>query len=125
MTRKEILQAAEQLPQADLEALVGDFARLSASRQADRLSERETELFGRINGSVSEDHWTRYEQLLAKRKVAPLSDDERVELLRLGDEIEVQHADRIDALAELAVLRGVGLRQLMQELGLQGPRDVE
>lgn len=125
MTREEILQAAEDLPPHELDALVSDFVRLSARRKGDNLSELETALFARINTSLPEETWTRYQALLDLEREGSLSPEQRDEMLRIGDELESQNADRIEAVTDLALLRNVSLRQMMHDLGVQGPRDAE
>jgi hypothetical protein len=124
MTRKEILQGSEHLPTSELDALVSEFARLSVPGRGTASSKEESELFARIYNTVPEATWDRYEQLLKAETDERLTEEERAEMLRLGDEIEVQNADRFAALAELANVRGVTLRQLLADIGLPGPRQV-
>ena len=53
-----------------------------------------------------------------KRDDATLAPKEKVELLNLVDEVERRSVERLEALAELAELRGVSLTELMRSLGV-------
>jgi hypothetical protein len=59
----------------------------------------------------------RYQELLRKREAAQLSGAELEELLALSDRIEVLHAERMAAIAELARLRGISLSEMVSQLG--------
>ena len=69
-----------------------------------------------IDRRLPDDFWRRYDQLVAMRKAEALRPDgsEHAELIRLTDELECRHADRLVLLAELATLRGTTLAELMK-----------
>jgi hypothetical protein len=67
---------------------------------------------------------SRYHELIDKRRAGTIGADEYEELLRLTDEVETLHAQRIENLADLALLRGVPLAGVMQQLGIQTPSKV-
>jgi hypothetical protein len=81
----------------------------------------ESSLLERINEGLPDETWTRYEALKEKRDAETLTDAEHEELIRLSDEIEIWNARRLEAVAELAKLRGVPFPELVKQLGL-GPR---
>src|SRR5438132_78397 len=56
-----------------------------------------------------------------RRDAATLTDAEHAELIRLVNEVEIWNARRLEAVAELARLRGVRFPDLVRQLGL-GPR---
>jgi len=83
------------------------------------LSKTESDLLVRINSAVPETVWNEYDILNAKRKSETLSEVEQKRLIELSDEIDEVHFDRIAAASDLAELRSVPLKQLMQELGIR------
>jgi hypothetical protein len=58
----------------------------------------------------------RYEQLIAQRDAESLTADEQRELEKLTKQAEAFDVDRVDALSNLATLRGISLSDLMDEL---------
>jgi hypothetical protein len=78
----------------------------------------DSEPLRRINQPIPTELQQRYDLLLAKRQAEILAPDEYDELLRLTGEIETLEARRVEALAELARLRGTSLRALMNSLGV-------
>jgi hypothetical protein len=80
---------------------------------------REQELLRRleeIDRRLPGDFWRRYEQLVSMRKAETLRPDspEHGELIRMTDELECRHADRLALLSELAKLRGTSLAEVMK-----------
>lgn len=63
----------------------------------------------------------RFDLLTAKRSAETLTSEEYDELLALSDEIELRDAQRVEYLAELAQLRNISLRSLMQQLDIRPP----
>jgi len=88
-----------------------------------RASQPETELLARINEGLPEETWGRYRELVAKRRAEELTPEQHAELMALTHQIEETHARRLEALGELARLRGTSLETLMQELGIKFPPD--
>jgi uncharacterized protein involved in type VI secretion and phage assembly len=82
------------------------------------VSKRETVLLGRINAGLSEHQARRLKSLDAQREEETLTPEEHAELLSLVDKSERLAVDRAEALVELARLRGVTVRSLMNDLGL-------
>jgi hypothetical protein len=58
---------------------------------------------------------------VAKRQAEALTDEEHAELTALSNYIEELNARRMQRLAELAHLRGITLRELLERLGIAPP----
>ncbi len=82
------------------------------------VSEREATLLQQINLDISSEKWELYLNLKEKRAQSNLSETEREQFLALVEEIELANARRITVLAELAQIRNVPIRILMEQLGL-------
>jgi len=85
------------------------------------LSPEQTALVQRINRGLPAELQARSERLVNKRKRSRLTAVERNELLQITNIAESLDADRAAALAELAKLRGVPIRVLMEEMGIKPP----
>jgi hypothetical protein len=88
---------------------------------AARQQETESRLLEQISAGLAPDTWQRYHELTAKRRDDSLSDTEYSELLRLTEEVELWNARRLELLLELARLRGIPLRALVEQMGLAAP----
>lgn len=117
----ELLYAANELDELDLDVLVDQILLLRAQRKSSVLSEDETRLLLQINQGVPEEMHQQYRSLVVKRDAETLTDDEYKTLLALSDRIEVLAASRAGALVQLANLRQIPLIQLMDNLGIQTP----
>lgn len=87
-------------------------------KQAKRLSKKETELFLKINRTLSEDKQQRYDELTEKRFEETLTKKEHAELLKLIEEIEQIWVERLQAVIDLAKLRKISPREMMRQLGV-------
>jgi hypothetical protein len=81
---------------------------------------REQELLRQINAiseGLTDDFWRRYNELVAKRRKETLTPDgpEHQELMRLTNELECRHAERLARLVELAKLRNRSLAEVMKD----------
>ena len=121
MSLDELLNAANQLSETDLETLVNGILLLHARRKAPILPSQEASLLLQINQGIPTDLHQRYHHLTEKRDAETLTPAEYEELLHLSDRIELLTAQRADALVKLATLRQVPLLQLMDDLGIQSP----
>lgn len=117
---EQILQEVSQFSDAALDNFFDQILRLRAERRAPHLSEQETELLLKINTPLAEQTWKRYTKLYSKMRADSISKTEYAELLQLIDVVEMDNAERIGHLAELANLRGTTLEALMKTLGI-GP----
>jgi hypothetical protein len=122
-TTDQLIAAAGRLPDVELNEFVRQVIRLSATRRTPSLSARETELLKVIFAESSNEDFERYHQLRNRRDTGELSTQELDEFLALSDRIEVLHAERMAAIAELARLRGIGLSEMMTQLGVNLPEN--
>lgn len=95
--------------------------RLQTATPAPTVSEREAELLRSINVGFPKAKIDRQSELLEKRSKDGISDEEQKELLNSIKELEHLNAERIQALCDLAQLRGVTLDEIMVELGISPP----
>jgi hypothetical protein len=119
LTSEELLKAVEQLSLPELEQFVSQVLELQAHRRAPYSAEHESELLFKINNSLPHEVRARYRELVAKRQADTLTTDEHNELLRLNDQVEESDARRLEYIAELARLRNVTPKVLLQELSRQ------
>jgi tRNA(Phe) wybutosine-synthesizing methylase Tyw3 len=64
----------------------------------------------------------RYDELIRKRQAETLTDAEYVELLELSNQAELEEAERIRILAEMAKSQQVSLSELMKSMGIEPPK---
>jgi len=95
--------------------------RPTASQAVPHLSGSETELLQQINLGLSAQQWEQYHDWITKRRAETLTPDEQAGLIALSDQIEQANAHRIQALIQLAELRGQSLAEVMQSLGINPP----
>ena len=79
----------------------------------------ESELLWRIRIAAPEDETRELHKLLRKQNGRPLTDAERERLLTLIDAREQLAAQRMEDLGALARLRGLPVRELMNQLGIR------
>ena len=84
--------------------------------ESSSLSKTESELFAIVNRTLDEQKLARWQSLIQLRESEQLSDDQRAELIRLGDELESLNVKRFQAVDELAKTRGVDFSDLCQQL---------
>jgi hypothetical protein len=124
LSTEELLEAADQLDETELEQFALQIIALRARRQAPSLPKAEAALLIEINRGLRPEEQERYDELIGKRRRESLTPDEYEELLCLTDHVESVAARRMKALAELARLRGITMTALMEDLGIQTPSDV-
>lgn len=117
----EILDGISQLDTKELETFFKRVGMLLAHRKAPHLSEQEFRLLKEINRTLSLAHQQRYLSLKEKRIQGILSQAEAEELMAMIEEIEQVGVKRLECLVELAKLRGVGLPELKEQLGIKAP----
>lgn len=121
-TSDALLRAAEKLPKRQFDRFVNGVLFLRARRSAPTLPPTESKLMLRINRAFPKNDKRRLAQLIQKQQDRMLTRTEHTELLRLSDRLETLNAERAEALAELARLRGKPLPELMESLGIRMPR---
>jgi delta 1-pyrroline-5-carboxylate dehydrogenase len=115
----ELLKAALQLPQVELEQFVRRLFSLKARERTSVLSEREAELLEKIYQKLPAATQQQINELIKKRQAYTITPDELQELIALTDEAEAFDVARLELISELAHLRNVPLDQFIQQLGLQ------
>jgi len=124
LSPEQIISAASTLSLVELERVFDSLLVLQAERKAARLTANESALLSRINQGPPSELRERLRLLQTKRDNETITDVEYAELTQLTDRAEEIHAERMAALAELAILRGVPLPQLFEQLGLHFPEHV-
>lgn len=114
----EIIANASRLSNRELESLVGQLNLLRAQRVAPSLSKRETELLKIINKGFPAEKWSRLVALDEKMELADLTETEAKEALLLAEQLEDYTLERLKYLKKLAVLRGISVELLMNDLGI-------
>ena len=82
------------------------------------LSKKESRLLQHINVGLPQETWQRYRALIDKRRDEDLTSDEHKELIQLSDHLEQLNVSRMKHLVELAQVRSLPVRVLMQQLGI-------
>ncbi len=118
-TVDELVKAAEQLPQIDLENLTAQVLTLKARRVAPELSKNEAELLRNINRGMPDSLQNRYRELIASRRAETLTESEHTELLHLTNQVEKYDTERLKYLTKLARIRKISLTELLDELGIE------
>ena len=118
---RALLDAVKQLPAEEFDAFIERALSLRARPRSPTLSAEETRLIKQINRGLSAEWERRYARLEDRRKKGKLTASEVQELLALTHEAESRDAERAAALVELARLRGVPVRTLMKQMGLETP----
>jgi hypothetical protein len=118
---QQIFAAVEQLSLPELEQLIDHAIALQAARKAPHATATESALLAQINQVWPAEVKARMHALLAKRDAGVLLEAEADELIELTDQLEEWHAARMQALADLARLRGLTLTALMDQLGVHFP----
>jgi hypothetical protein len=108
----------EQLVLTDLQARVALTTKPVRLNPA-RLNPAETALMQTITEGLPEAFWTRYRHLISLREQETLTEPELGELITCSDRVEHLTARRVEALVELASLRGLTVQTLLAELDLK------
>lgn len=119
MSLDELIQAANQLDEADLDRLLQQVVILRAHRKANVRTLEEAQLLHKINQGIDPELRAQYQTLRAKLEAETLTDAEYNTLIQLSNQIEQFGAQRLEALANLAQLRQVSLSDLMETLGIE------
>jgi hypothetical protein len=101
MSLDELIQAANQLDETDLDQLLQQVVTLRASRKTPILPEAEILMLQQINQSIPADLRHQYEALREKREAETLTPDEHEQLIDLSKQIENLGAKRLEAYTNL------------------------
>jgi hypothetical protein len=118
MSVDELILAANQLNETDLDQLLHQIVTLRASRKAAVIPEAEALLLQKINQAISPELATQYQSLREKREAETLTENEHEVLIQLSKIIENLGAQRLKALARLAQIRPMSLLDVMDSLGI-------
>ena len=106
----DLLHGLRQLDLNGLERVERETALLRAQQLAPNLPQAEADLLLKINqGVVPTKTRTRCAALTAKARQGTITPNERAELMKLVDEIELRNAERMGHLTRLASLRQLPL----------------
>jgi len=114
----ELIDNAARLELRDFDKFFHEILSLRARRVAPVLSPQETELLGLIYQKLPHQVSARYTELTEKRQLENITDAEYEELLRLIPTAEDHTVRRLNALARLAEIRQITVRELMTQLGI-------
>lgn len=119
MSVDELIRAANQLNETELDRFLQQVVTLRTQRKVGVLSVEEAQLLDKINQPIPMTLQERYQRLRTKREDESLTSKEHSQLIELSKQIEKLGAERLEALATLAQLRQVSLPELMSQLGLE------
>ena len=114
-----LLKRVELLSADKLHTLMRHARSIQASRRKMNLYEHETQLLLAINQALTPEFSDRLSSLKAKLNAETINDSEHKELLKMIEKLETFDANRLENLGKLARLRGVGLKEVMQELDIR------
>ena len=113
----EILMGIATLETSELEQFLQEVAQLLARRKTKNLPEKETELLLKINQPLLRVAiQQQYTFLYQKLQKETISTTEHEQLMQLIKEREKKGAERLAALVQLAQLRKITPKELMQQL---------
>jgi hypothetical protein len=118
MSLDELIHAANQLNETDLDQLLQQVVTMRARRKTPILPEEEVLMLQQINQSIPADLRSQYQALREKREAETLTPTEQETLIDLSKQIENLGATRLESLYKLAQLRQVSLSSLMETLGI-------
>lgn len=115
MNLGELIKAANQLDEADLDRLLIQVMLLRACRKVPVFPEEEAHLLQLINQGIPNDLQEQYKFYRESAKLKPLAEAEHSTLLQLSNQIEQIGTQRLEALASLTQLRQIFLLELMDD----------
>lgn len=121
LSSQQILSTLQVMPLPELEQLVGRVLTVRAERVAPHLSGEEAKLWRIINKRLADKTLRRMKELQIQRDNEHLPPEGFAELAKLIAKLEEIHAARMNAVAQLAALRGVTFQAALQQVGLKLP----
>lgn len=121
LSSKQIVSAAQTMPLDELEKLVGNVLAVRAERVAPHLSGEEGKLLRTVQKTLPKKSLQRMKTLQKLRDDEKLSPEGYAELAELIEKLEIIHAERLEAVAKLADLRGVTFQTALEKIGLRLP----
>ncbi|MCP4167993.1 MAG: hypothetical protein GY759_19150 [Chloroflexi bacterium] len=120
----ELLQGVQKLDTPTLEQFADEVMLLRAKRRVMNLPKDEATLLRQINQGLPEGTRKRLAELKAKREAEILTPSEHEDLVTIVDQIEWSDVLRLQALTDLAQLRNVSVRDLVNQFSLNSADEV-
>jgi hypothetical protein len=116
---KQVREVAA-LSQRGLEDVLLDWLDRGSSVSASRMRSEpsEAELLQRVNLGFSADWWNIYRGLIVERQAETISETDLARLVGMSEALERANVPRIEALGQLAELRGCTIEEVMVSLGI-------
>lgn len=115
----DVLAGVSSLDAEELDQFVDKVLALRAKRIARSLSKEETAILKKINRGLPAGAMQRLTALELKRDKSALTEDEQQELMEIVDALEQLNVERVQYIGELAQIRGIAARELMEQLGIR------
>lgn len=115
----DLIKRAADLNLEEYENFISSVNKLRAKKRHSNVSEEESALLTKINKGFPNEKWQQIQKLDNKMEALGLSKSEHAELTSLTEEYEEYTVYRLRLLKKLALLRGISLEEVMQQLGLQ------
>lgn len=112
---EEFLQGASKLDSKGLEELTQKLTQLLLGKRIPRRSEREMELIKIIYTPLPEKTQKQLDSLTSK---AERTEREQKEFLQLSETVQDHHFAWLEALGELAQIRGISIEAVKKQIGL-------
>jgi hypothetical protein len=119
---EDMLKGAAQMSVAELERYADNIHRLLLSRKETSAAAAQKTLLEAIKNIIPAAVRRREKVLYGKMKNETITEKEQEELAFLINWLEEKSAERLELMARLAKLRGVGLAALARELRIAPPR---
>ncbi len=113
VTIQDLIEGVKQLSPSDLNEFILKVNRLHAQKIKVDLTQKERLLLEKINEKLPEVTQQRLAQLQSKKSEGELKDEEQEELLAIVDVIDDMNLERVQALKQLAELRGISVNEVM------------
>lgn len=92
--------------------------RQTDGENAAHLPRTESELLMQINKGLPAETWEQYHALVAELHAETLTPERHKTLIALTNQVEIDHARRMESVLALARLRGASLEEQMRALGM-------
>ena len=112
---EELLQEVSRLNGPALDKLLDQVLVLRAERRAPHLSKKESELLETINYRRPPTAQSRFDLLVTRRRANKITSAELAELRTITNQSEMEAAERVRAIVDLARLRGVSFDEMLRQ----------
>lgn len=115
-----LFHEVERLDNRSLDNFISNIISLRVRRETPNTQKEEALLLEKINKSLPFEQVERFRTLNQKRIESGISEQENAELLVLLEKTEKLNVSRLKYLTSLASLRKISVRELMNQLGING-----